>query len=118
VLPIAAAVIDWLSERSDAFHQGIVIGTMMPCSRETHKPATATIKAGAAASTAARPGGASKSAGPVSFSLAATGSLIVDISIVLRPCLHDVAGLGMRATTGMTRVVMRWYSAYCGYRWA
>lgn len=26
---------------------------------------------------------------------------------VLRPGLHEVAGLGMRATTGMMRVVMR-----------
>src|ERR1700682_3495944 len=24
----------------------------------------------------------------------------------------------MSASTGMVRVVVRWYSAYCGYRWA
>jgi hypothetical protein len=26
--------------------------------------------------------------------------------------------VGVSATTGMVRVVMRWYSAYCGYCWA
>ena len=91
----------------------------MPCSRYTHKPATATTNT--ATSSIYRRVTTRLIEIPCTrqtFNNRDGKARMVDNAIEFRSGLQDMAGLGTRATTGMVRVVERWYSAYCGYRWA